>query len=101
MLAVVVKPRFMDRLFDIQQYQGRDNEARGREFVAALFDFIYDIIGAQPLAFPVYMLPQRPDLPLRRTTFRRQHILLYEVTATEIILLTIFSASWNAANVSL
>ena len=94
---IIVQPRFMDRLFAIQEYIGREDPARGRACVAALFDFIYDIIDSQPLAFPAYALRQQPALQLRRAVFRRRHIVLYEVTETEIIMLTIFPASSNPA----
>lgn len=98
---IIVKPRFMDRLFEIQQYQGRENEARGRAFVDAVFNFIYDIIGPQPLAFPTYVLSQYPDFALRRAVFRREYIIIYEVSAAEITLLTIFPARRNLADVEL
>ena len=99
--ALVVQPRFMDRLFDIQQYEGRNDASRGRNFVAALFDFIYDIIGPHPLAFPAFILPRHPGLVLRRAVFRRKHILLYEVTDSETIMLTVFSANQNLAEIDL
>ena len=98
---IIVQPRFMDRLFVIQKYQGQQDPARGRAFVAALFDFVYDIIESQPLAFPAYTLRRYPALELRRAVFRRRYIVLYEVTATEIIMLTIFPASSNPAAVEL
>jgi hypothetical protein len=63
----------MDRVAAIEQYLGRDTAARGRDFVAALFDFLYDTVQPLPLAFPVYSLPRHPELVLRRAVFRRHY----------------------------
>lgn len=72
-LTLVVTPKFMDRVADTEQYIGRSDAARGRNFVAALFDFLYDTVQPFPLAFPAYVLPQHPELPLRRAIFRRHY----------------------------
>lgn len=98
---VVVMPRFMDRLFEIEQYLGRDKPSRGRAFVSDLFDFLHEVIGPMPLAFPAYVLPRHPELPLRRAVFRKEYIVLYEVKDTEAVMLTIFTARSNPQRVEL
>ncbi|MGI4740892.1 MAG: hypothetical protein ACRYG7_37460 [Janthinobacterium lividum] len=100
-LPLVVTPRFMDRLGDTEQYIGRENAARGREFVAALFDFLYDTVGPFPLAFPVYTLPRYPELELRRAVFKRHYNVVYEVTPNEIRCLAFFATSQDAGRLDL
>ncbi|WP_310398162.1 hypothetical protein [Hymenobacter sp.] len=100
-LAVVVTPVFMDRLFGLEQYIGRENPARGRRFVDELFDFIYSAVGPYPLAFPAYVLANHPTLSLRRAVFQRRYNLIYEVTTSEVKFLTVFGTAQSAADVSL
>ena len=96
-LALTVTPQFMDRVAATEQYLGRDTATRGREFVAALFDFLYDTVQSFPLAFPVYSLPRYPELVLRRAVFRRYYSVVYEVTTQEIKCLAFFA---NAQDIS-
>lgn len=100
-LTVTVTPVFMDRLFELEQYVGRENPVRGRQFVSELFEFIYRAVGPFPLAFPAYVLANHPALPLRRAVFQRRYNLVYEVTASEVKFLTVFGTAQNAADVSL
>lgn len=100
-LQLVVTPKFMDRLADTEQYIGQKNTARGREFVAALFDFLYDTISPFPLAFSAYTLPQYPELALRRAVFRRHYNVVYEVTPIEIRCLAFFATAQDASGLDL
>ena len=100
-LSVVVTPVFMDRLFALEQYLGRENPVRGRRFVSELFDFVYNAVGPFPLAFPAYALANYPALALRRAVFQQRYNLVYEVTASEVKFLTVFGTAQNAADISL
>ena len=67
-LTVTITPVFMDRLFELEQYAGRENPVRGRRFVDELFEFIYSAVGPFPLAFPAYVLANHPALPFKAIT---------------------------------
>ena len=99
--TVVVTDAFLDRASAIEQFLGRDKSRRGRVFVAALLDFVYDIVGPLPLAFPAYVLASHPQLPLRRAVFQRRYNVLYAVSETEVRFLTLFSAAQNPADIEL
>ena len=94
-------PRFMDRLFEIEQYLGRTEAGRGRAFVSDIFDFLHEVIEPMPLAYPAYMMPRYPDLALRRAVFRKEYVLFYEVKPTETVILTIISARSDLGSVEL
>ena len=99
--TVVVTDAFLDRASAIEQFLGRDKSRRGRVFVAALLDFVYDTVGPLPLAFPAYVLASHPQLPLRRAVFQRRYNVLYAVSATEVRFLTLFSTAQNPADIEL
>lgn len=100
-LPLVVTPRFMDRVADTEQYVGREASARGREFVSSLLDFLQDTVQQFPLAFPVFSLPQQPELLLRRAVFRRHYSIVYEVTEDEVKCLTFFANSQDISRLIL
>lgn len=100
-LPLVVTSRFMDRVSDTEQYLGREIPARGRDFVSDLLDFLQDTVQNFPLAFPVFSLPQQPELLLRRAIFRRHYSVVYEVTESEIKCLAFFANSQDVSQLTL
>ncbi|MDQ2772709.1 MAG: hypothetical protein M3Y54_19660 [Bacteroidota bacterium] len=100
-LPIIVSPVFMDRLFELEQYVGRDAQARGREFTGAVFDFLHDTLGPFPLSFPSYSLARHPELRLRRAVFRKRYNIIYEVTPEAVHCLTIFVAAQDPTTISL
>ena len=99
--TVVLTEAFLDRVSAVEQFLGRDKSRRGRVFVAALLDFVYDTVGPLPLAFPAYALASHPHVPLRRAVFQRRYNVLYAISETEVRFLTLFSTAQNPADVAL
>ena len=98
---VVLTDAFLDRVSAVEQFLGRDQSRRGRVFVAALLDFVYDTVGPLPLSFPAYTLPSHPHIPLRRAVFQRRYNVLYAVSDAEVRFLTLFSTAQNPAAIEL
>lgn len=100
-LPLVVTPRFMDRVANMEQYLGGETPARGRDFVSNLLGFLQDTVQQFSLAFPIFSLPQQPELLLRRAIFRRHYSIVYEVTEDEIKCLTFFANSQDISRLIL
>jgi hypothetical protein len=91
MRSINLAEDFYQGLLEIQTYASAHG-GQGRQLVNAIMDFAYQIVGSAPQAYPVLPVPQQPTVEFRRAIFRKRYILIYQVTATELLFLLVYSA---------
>jgi len=89
-LSINLAEDFYQGLLEIQTYASA-NGGQGRQLVNAIMDFAYHIVGSAPQAYPVLLVPQQPSHEFRRAVFRKHYILIYQLTATEVTFLLVYS----------
>ncbi len=98
---VNLTPAFLDGLAAIQAYHSQFDAARGRQISTSIIGFACDIIAPFPYAYPQHPVRQYPDRDYRRAVFRREYIVIYRVTETEISFLLVYGARQRADESSL
>ncbi len=79
------RQKFLDELLRVEKYLGRNGGRQGRAFTQAVFDFAYNTVATIPEGFPAYVHPRLPTVVLRRAVFRREYVLLYQVTGEAVV----------------
>lgn len=98
--VVTLGDRFVSELALAEKYVGRISAGRGRKFVSDVSVFLFEILAPLPLAFPVYAYPMAPNVNLRRAVFRREYVIIYEVTELEVSFLYFHHTSRNSPDLS-
>lgn len=93
--------RFLGTLHEIQEYVGRENDRRGRQFVYAVYDFMITVIEPNPLAFPQDATKLAPSHEFRRAVFLKNYVLFYRVTTEFLDYLLIQHTSRYPGSLSL
>ena len=78
--TVLLGDEFVRELELTEKYVGRTSSRRGREFVSTVLDFLFENLAPLPFAHPAYAYPAAPQLQLRRAVFRKEYVIIYEVT---------------------
>ena len=92
---LIFQQGFLDALHELEQRVGQQNPRAGRALVRRVVDFASDVIGPFPLSFPGYQLPQAPHRALRRAVLDRRYAIIYEVQATRLLLVLVYSTYQN------
>ena len=90
---VEVSESFIKQLAAFEKFLGRNSQAVGRAFTAAVFDFCYDILAPMPWAYPAFQDGETIRPAVRRAVFKRQYVLLYRITDATVQMLDIFHTS--------
>ena len=98
--VVTLSDKFVSELALAEKYVGRSSAARGRKFVSDVSTFLFEIVAPLPLAFPAYTYPTAPDVDLRRAVFRKEHVIVYEVTESEVSFIYFHHTSRSAPDLS-
>ncbi len=99
--VVILTADFLEQLADTQTYIAEDNAKRGRQLTTDLFNFLTDVIAPNPFIFMEYSGKPTPEKSYRRAIFRRIYIVIYKVTDSEIVFLTVYHASRNPDSIDL
>lgn len=91
---------FLDKLAAIEGFSSQYNAIAARAFTAAVFTFCYDILAAQPWAYPAFKRGRTAPPTVRRAVFRRHYVLLYRVADEAIYLLDIYHARQGGSALS-
>ncbi|MCU0354025.1 MAG: type II toxin-antitoxin system RelE/ParE family toxin [Cytophagales bacterium] len=97
----VFKQSFLDALYEIQQYLESVKPKKGHHFVDDLFDFCFDTIVNHPFAGRECEWKATPDKAYRRAVFKKDYLVVYKVTDTQVILLLIYHTSRDPSNLRL
>ncbi len=77
---VLLGETFIQELALVEKYVGRDVAVRGRRFVSDLTSFLFENLAPLPYAHPAYAHPVAQGRELRRAVFRKEYIIIYEVS---------------------
>jgi plasmid stabilization system protein ParE len=86
---------FYDALQGLELYWGQSNPRRGREWSSDLVDFTMNVIAPNPLAFPRLEKLGSPSRELRKAVFRKNYLIIYQVTPDRVDFLAIVHTSRN------
>jgi plasmid stabilization system protein ParE len=92
---------FLAQLAEIQMYISEESPLRGRQLTTDLFDFLTDTIAPNPFMFVEYLGKSTVEKLYRRAVFRKNYIVIYKVTDSEILFLTVHHASRNPDSIDL
>lgn len=92
---------FLEQLAGLQAYISENAPIRGRQLATDLINFLTDTIAPNPFMFVEYPGKPTPEKSYRRAVFRRTYIVIYKVTDTEIVFLTVYHASRNPDSIDL
>ncbi len=98
--TVTLGEEFVRELEAAEKYIGRDVPRRGRQFVSEVMDFTLEILAPLPFAYPAYPYPTAPGHQLRRAVFRKQYIIIYEVSEAEVSFVFFHHSSRNSPDLS-
>jgi plasmid stabilization system protein ParE len=90
---------FLDDLIEIEEYIGRNNPKKGRQFTSKVYDYILDMIQIFPFANPKNSFDYEEE-NIRKGVFDKHHVILYEITETTIDILRIYHTSRNIDNIN-
>ena len=82
--TVTLGDAFVRELERTEKYVGRTIPGRGRKFVSEVSDFLFETLAPLPLAYPAYAYQPTAGVSLRRAVFRKEYVIFYEVSDTEI-----------------
>ena len=93
--TVTLGEGFLQELELTEKYVGRQVARRGRQLVSAVLDFVLEVLAPLPLAYPVYDYPTAPGLTLHRAVFRKEYVIIYEVSDAEVAFVFFHHTSRN------
>jgi len=89
-LVINLAEDFYQGLLEIEEYANAHG-GRGRQLVNSLMNFAYQIIGSSPRAYTTLLVPEQSTREFRRAVFRKNYVLLYQLTDTELTFLLVYS----------
>lgn len=98
--AVTLGEEFVRELELAEKYVGRTVPRRGRQLVSEVMDFVLETLAPQPLAYPAFPYPAAPDYHLRRAVFRKQYIIIYEVSEVAVSFVFLHHTSRSGPDLS-
>ncbi len=98
--TVTLSDEFVRELALTEKYTGRTSSARGRKFTSDVLNFLFETLAPLPLAYPAHEYPEAPDINLRRAVFRKEYVIIYEVSATAVAFVFFHHTSRNSPDLS-
>ena len=97
---VLLGEAFIQELALTEKYVGRDVAVRGRRFVSDLTSFLFETLAPLPYAHPTYAHPTATGRKLRRAVFRKEYIVIYEVSDAVVVFVFFHHSSRSQPDLS-
>ena len=98
--TVTLGDTFVQELERTEKYVGRTIPGRGRKFVSDVSDFLFETLAPLPLAYPAYVYQPIVGMSLRRAIFRKEYVIFYGVSDTEVSFVFFHHSSRNSPDLS-